>query len=72
MARTYGQLTGEKVDDMHRQVAAARSNQGRVAVVTDSTADIPAELIEAYNIHVVPVRLNFGNIGYLDKVTITP
>ena len=72
VARTYGQLTGEKVDDMHRQVAAARSNQGRVAVVTDSTADIPAELIEAYNIHVVPVRLNFGNIGYLDKVTITP
>jgi len=71
-ARTYGELAGEKVDDMHRQTKAVRTARKRVAVVTDSTADIPAEIIEAYDIHVVPVKLNFGNKGYLDKVTITP
>ena len=70
--RNYGQLAGEKVDDMRRQTAATRTTRKRVAIVTDSTADIPAELIEAYDIHVVPVKLSFGNKGYLDKVTITP
>ncbi|MFB0516493.1 MAG: DAK2 domain-containing protein [Candidatus Neomarinimicrobiota bacterium] len=72
VARRYGELTGEKVDDMRRQTEAARTTQQGVAVVTDSTADIPAELLETYNIHMVPVKLNFGNKGYLDKVTITP
>ncbi|UCH62948.1 MAG: DegV family EDD domain-containing protein [Fidelibacterota bacterium] len=70
--RTYGQLTDEKVDDMQRQTATARTARKGVAVVTDSTADIPVELIEAYDIHVVPLKLHFGNKGYIDKVSITP
>jgi len=70
--RTYGQLAGEKVHDMQRQTATARTARKGVAVVTDSTADIPAELIEPYDIHVVPLKLHFGNKGYVDKVSITP
>lgn len=34
------------------------------AVVTDSTADIPSELIEKYNITVVPLSVIFGNESY--------
>ena len=41
-------------------------------MVTDSTADIPPELIEELDIHVIAVKLSFGNIRHLDKVTITP
>lgn len=29
-------------------------------IVTDSTADIPEELVNKYDIHVVPLRLMFG------------
>ena len=72
LAATHGQVTGEKVDDMRQQMAASRAKIDRVALVTDSTADIPAELLEELNIHVVPAKLSFGNTRYLDKVTITP
>lgn len=44
----------------------------RVAVVTDSTADIPAELIARYDIHVVPLTVRIGDRVYEDRVTITP
>ncbi|UCD38369.1 MAG: DegV family EDD domain-containing protein [Fidelibacterota bacterium] len=71
-ASAFGQVVGEKLDDMQRQVQTAASPRKGVAIVTDSTADIPADLMESYNIHVVPVKVNFGNKGYLDKVTLSP
>lgn len=42
----------------------------QVAVVTDSTADIPPELVEQYNIHVVPQILIMGEKTWLDGVDI--
>ena len=44
----------------------------RVAVVIDSAADLPESVLEALDIHVVPVRLHFGNHSYLDKIGMTP
>jgi len=44
---------------------------GTVAVVTDSGADLPPEEIERLGIHVVPVRLSFGDREYLDGVSLT-
>ncbi|MFC1481917.1 DAK2 domain-containing protein [Candidatus Neomarinimicrobiota bacterium] len=69
---THGALTGQKTDDMLKQIKATKERTARVAVVTDSTADIPPELVEELDIHVVAVKLSFGNIRHLDKVTITP
>jgi DegV family protein with EDD domain len=43
-----------------------------VAIVTDSTAGLPAELVEDLGIHVVPVLLIQGAQTYLDGVDITP
>ncbi|MCG9479314.1 MAG: DegV family protein [Actinomycetia bacterium] len=34
------------------------------AIVTDSTADIPGELLEKYNIHLVPLSVIFGNQSF--------
>ncbi len=48
------------------------SRQQRVAIVTDSAADIPEALLEQLDIHVVPVRVQFGGRSYLDKVTLSP
>lgn len=44
----------------------------RVAVVTDSTADLPADLIEQLGITVVPLNVRIGGNSYEDRVTITP
>ncbi len=43
-----------------------------VAVVTDSTASLPADLVEKYHIHVVPLRVVWDGVAYRDGVDITP
>lgn len=41
---------------------------GTVRIVTDSTADLPAELVEKYGIIVVPLKVVFGQEIYRDGV----
>lgn len=41
-------------------------------MVTDSTADIPVELRERYNIESVPLRVHFGTEAYKDGVDLSP
>jgi DegV family protein with EDD domain len=43
-----------------------------VAIVTDSTAGLPAELVEELRIHIVPIPLVRDGQTYLDGVDITP
>jgi DegV family protein with EDD domain len=43
-----------------------------VRIVTDSTCDLPPELVREYNITVVPMVIYLGNETYLDRVDITP
>ncbi len=43
-----------------------------VAIVTDSTASVPAELVEKYNIHVVPLQVIWEGKTYRDGIDITP
>lgn len=40
-------------------------------VVTDSTADVPAEWCERYGIEVVPLRVLFGEESFRDRVDLT-
>ncbi len=42
-----------------------------IRIVTDSTCDLPNELIEEHNIEVIPLYINVGEEGYLDGVEIT-
>jgi uncharacterized protein len=67
----FGEIQQQKADDMTRQ-HGLMNHPGSVAIVTDSAADLPAEEIERLGIHVVPVRLNFGEEEFLDKLTMTP
>ena len=71
-AARYGKVSGEKADDMWRQARVAGKRLGRPAIVTDSGADIPEELREALDIHMVPVRVHFGEHASLDTVSLTP
>ncbi len=42
-----------------------------IRIVTDSTCDLPAEIISQLGIHVIPLYINVGNQGYLDGIDIT-
>ncbi len=71
ICNNFGDIRQHKADDMTRQ-HGLMNQSGQVAIVTDSAADLPAEEIDRLGIHVVPVRLNFANDEYLDKLTISP
>jgi DegV family protein with EDD domain len=70
--RDSGTITFQKVDDMVRQQEMAGRRKWNIALLTDSTCDLSQEIIDHYQINVVPINLNFGERHYLDKVTIEP
>ena len=66
-----GSVTGEKADDMHQQQKDAHVAQGDIAFVMDSACDLPDDLLEEYNIHVIPVKLGFGEEMIVDRIGMT-
>jgi dihydroxyacetone kinase-like predicted kinase len=66
----FGAIKQQKADDMERQ-RGLLDHAGEVAVVVDSGADIPPDEIERLRIHLVPVRLSFGDHEYLDRVSLS-
>jgi len=73
LAREFGEVSGQKADDMRKQQDAAHHrNRSGVAVVVDSGADIPEEELERLEIHMVPMRVHFGERSYLDKIGMRP
>lgn len=44
----------------------------RIALVTDSTCDLPGELLQQYGVQVVPLNVTFGTENFLDGVTLSP
>ncbi|HHX94725.1 MAG TPA: DegV family protein [Clostridia bacterium] len=44
----------------------------KIALVTDSTADIPLEMAKNYNINIIPLKVVFGEREYLDGVELQP
>ncbi len=70
--KDHGTITFQKVDDMIRQNDVVKNKKWKIALVTDSTCDLSQEIIDFYQINVLPLNVNFGDNHYLDKVTITP
>jgi len=67
----YGQVNGQKADDMHAQQATTHAPRGGIAIVSDTGADIPDDDMERLDVHLVPLRVHFGERGYLDKVSLS-
>jgi len=65
-------VTAEKADDMHRQERSLTADGRHVAIVTDSAADLPPEVLDEFGIQIVPLRVNFGTRSYLDKTGLKP
>jgi DegV family protein with EDD domain len=70
--REFGTIAEIKADDMRRQYEAAHQRKSPVALVTDSACDLPQEILDEHQIHLIPFSLTFGDSLFLDKVTITP
>jgi DegV family protein with EDD domain len=67
-----GTITYKKVDDMVMQNDIASNRKSDIGLVTDSTCDLPMELIEKYQIQVLPLTVHFGQDFFLDRITIQP
>jgi hypothetical protein len=70
--RHFGTIIQQKVDDLKMQYMVNHQRKSNIALVTDSTCDLPRRILDEYQIHVVPVKLNIGDSSFLDKLTITP
>jgi fatty acid-binding protein DegV len=44
----------------------------RIIITADSTADIPAEIAQKYNIRISPLHVLYDDEDYADGVDITP
>ena len=44
----------------------------QIALITDSSCDLPQELIEQYDIGVIPLGVVWGEKVYRDRVDLTP
>jgi len=70
--RLTGTLAFQKADDMVRQSDVVYNRKWKIALVTDSTCDLSQDLLDNYQVNMLPVNINFGENHYLDKVTIQP
>jgi hypothetical protein len=70
--RDKGTITFQKADDMIRHYQIVNERKWKIAIVTDSTCDLEPELIDKYQINMLPININFGENHFLDKITIQP
>jgi DegV family protein with EDD domain len=72
VCRQFGKLLNEKAEDMFHQVRDAHGKRSKVAIITDSSIDLPKELLDSLNIHVIPIRIHIDDEAYIDGISITP
>jgi DegV family protein with EDD domain len=68
---SHGSILEQKVDDMIRQFEMVNHQKYKIALVTDSIADLPQSLIDQYQIHQFALGLMIDGTTYYDKLTIT-
>ena len=71
LLRTRGGILQQKADDMREQLQTVHRRKHTVAILTDSACDLPQEVLDEHQIHVVPLRILAGGTEYIDRVTIT-
>ena len=72
-AERWGNLTFTKADDMRAQHRALSHPDRRpVAVVTDTSADLPDAVLDRHHIALVPLQILFGDAVYYDRVGMKP
>lgn len=70
MLEPVGTVIDQKIDDMKRQFEVANHRKHKIALVTDSIADLPNGFAEENQIHVLNLALLINQVTYFDKLTI--
>lgn len=68
--KEFGTITFQKAEDMVRQSEMVYKRKWNIALVTDSTCDLPDSIIDQYQIHLLPLNIYFGDNHFLDRVTL--
>ncbi|KTD04252.1 lipoprotein [Legionella geestiana] len=63
-----GTLEYPKVDDMQRQYEMHHTRKYPIALVTDTSADLPASVLDAYQVHQIPISIHYNNHTLLDRL----
>jgi hypothetical protein len=66
----YGAVSSDKTWDISKDLSCEQKKP--LAVVTDTTCDIPEKYVENHDIYFVPVKFQTQNRVFIDKVDIIP
>ena len=72
-AARWGRVDTTKAEDMraqHRRLS--HSKRRGVAIVTDSSADLPDSVLDQHGIALVPLQVMFGSAAFRDRVELKP
>ncbi|HEX5962121.1 MAG TPA: DegV family protein, partial [Gemmatimonadales bacterium] len=72
-AQRWGRVDTTKAEDMrvqHRRLA--HTSRRAVAIITDSSADLPDPVLDRYGIALVPLQVMFGGSTFRDRVELKP
>ena len=72
IAEPWGEIVSRKADDMREQHRLLTTATRRVAVVCDSSCDLPDAVLDRYGIAVVPLHVLFGDEVFLDRTELAP
>ncbi len=67
-----GTVTNHKIDDMQLQANLLHKPKSKIAIITDSIADVPKSFLDEHQIMMLPLNLIVESTVYLDKLTMTP
>jgi len=70
--KSLGTIVQPKVEDMKLQSEISFRPKSRIALVVDSSCDLPVSLLEENQVVVIPLLLNIKDHVFLDKLTISP
>ena len=70
IAEKWGSIESTKAEDMRKQHLDLHTSKRSIALVVDSSCDLPDEIIDQYGMIVVPLQVCIGSQAFLDRVDI--
>ena len=67
---TMGKIVHQKMDDIQTSLSVPEENQHQIALITDSTADLPQDYIDRYSIAVLPITVKLNDNHLIDRATV--
>lgn len=65
--QSFGKIRYPKVDDMRRQYEFIHERKSRIALVTDTAANIPQHFADEHQLHFIPINVHVNGHDLLDK-----